>query len=606
MNINDIKGTLVYALGLKLPDYKEITHDANVDDISEWLDLTFLSAKETKCNPFAEPVGCCYFQRNPTSKESKCEEFAELLNNQNFWDYLFKQEAILSTYSMIREMISDYADLDVTSTLKAFLPYGELCNTTTSENIYGLSYLLSNQNERNQKLAQLTKECKFLPIDEIHWSISYGKDSNLEKPTRLFGCDETLQSIIKKEAEVAGKNVDQYYKELSLETLRQKLNKKYSQDNLNNEKERALALLKTSKKVMQISSLCRGKKEDINYKDFLNLHNLEFYQVLKNNKGHNLYPIRYILRPQIQAAEIETAKYTLTDHQKMVTNYLSIIEESKLPGLCQVSNNSERKKKIETKFDLSDKVYLRYKMEQAYSIELIDTLYEIINTHTYSVDLKNMVDIIADCCLLPNPFTRRYILQAAVDNLHYNNIRVPDYGDISERVGLIADKDSIYRPRYTKVQLWKKSYSDMIQSLRNYVFPVFNSVFFVSLWEDVRKTVSSDKECAVVLFTLLTKYLNSEKHLKMLLSPDNIYAEITGTKNDKIKPAYPVPFQSSCQETTSIDLGLYLQCARAVSSKRKTYNDSPALIDSKYIEEMYKFADDNPRKALYRVAKKYY
>lgn len=138
------------------------------------------------------------------------------------------------------------------------------------------------------------------------------------------------------------------------------------------------------------------------------------------------------------------------------------------------------------KLSLSDRVYLAYKIEKLLAPITLDCLYQNISNIEEENPLKNNYnDMINSSLLLPNVFTRQYILQIAIDTIgkHFDGNFADKYffTDITENFEsmMYAFENKSFISNQQKFSLLVNRYKKFIDYMALIVFPVYENYFFV-------------------------------------------------------------------------------------------------------------------------------
>ena len=147
---------------------------------------------------------------------------------------------------------------------------------------------------------------------------------------------------------------------------------------------------------------------------------------------------------------------------------------------------------------LSDKIYLRYQIEDIFSPVMIDCIYRNIFptvATSFSMDDQATINLLSSCLTLPNVFTRQYIFQMGMDTI----IKHPDYDfgasdffsqyQIDTRAIVISARTKTnYLRRQMNLSIFLNQYVNFVNYLGHMLLPVYENYFLILLWNSVRNT----------------------------------------------------------------------------------------------------------------------
>lgn len=477
-------------------------------------------------------------------KEFDCSDLSLLSMHSGFWSHVFKQDMILSTFDKLRKIIAESVPVNNYQMTR-------FSNFTSSGNGYdsihhGFDYLTGKGKSTNKNYISL--------------QLSKSKDYLNISPNR-------------KEIYLNSKNAHE--EEASKTASSQAPNYKRRVDTLLNKLgEAGFSLTPLS---LQLNSYSKSSS-------LYKMNFLEFFQYTVSYKSskNNKYEPSSIL-PILGAhnsTSFSTPKYK---------NY----KESMYQLLSNVSlevidkNIQPRKKAIAHKLLLSDKIHLRYQIEKIFSPILIDCMYQntinardmvdtkdTIKTKDMKHPLENSLDLIASCVLLPNVFTRHYLLQMCFDTIckHFDYAFKDSYfftrfKESPRAIATYAQNEEL--SSLIKTQMLIEKYYEFINYLGRFLFPLIENYFFCTLWENYSVAYPNATPAEIVLnmYFQIRKYLNTEEIAHRLLNTEDVmlsfkFQKPKLTSDDIIKPDF------STASNNKPDVKLYHECIKACSTKQ--------------------------------------
>lgn len=477
-------------------------------------------------------------------KEFDCSDLSLLSMHSDFWSHAFKQDMILSTFDKLRKIIAESIPINNYQMTR-------YSNFTSSDKEY---------NSVHHGFDYLTGEGESTNSDHITLQISENKDCLNISPNR-------------KEIYLNSKNSGYDEKE-STATLSQ----------APNHKRRILTLKSNLEEAgFSLEQLFFQPHSTAEPFSLYRINLLEFnqYMVSYKHSKNNKYETSSIL-PILEAhnsINFSTPKYK--NYKKSMYQLLSNVSLDTIDRNIQLSQ-----KTIKHKLLLSDKLYLRYQIEKIFCPILIDCMYqntvnarvtlaakEADNSKDQKHPLENYLDIIASCALLPNVFTRHYLLQMCFDTISKHS----DY----------SFKDSYFFTRFKeapraivtyakneelssliKTQTLIEKYYEFINYLGRFIFPVIENYFFCTLWENYFISFPNDTPAQAVLniYFQIRKYLNTEDITPKLLNTENILLS-SKVKNPKLHSNHIIRPDFSVAPNSKPDAELYHKCIKACSQK---------------------------------------
>ena len=181
------------------------------------------------------------------------------------------------------------------------------------------------------------------------------------------------------------------------------------------------------------------------------------------------------------------------------------------------------------KLSLSDRVYLAYKIEKLLAPVTIDCLYQnILNIEEENILKNNYNDMINSSLLLPNVFTRQYILQIAVDTIgkHFDGNFTDKYFFTDITKNLESKMDAFQNKNFISNQqkffLIMNRYKKFIDYMALIVFPVYENYFFCTLWNSISKFCDNNASTFISLYKKLSMYINNTENIEKIFNTENI------------------------------------------------------------------------------------
>lgn len=476
-------------------------------------------------------------------KKSDCPDLSLLCMHSNFWKHVFKQDMILSTYDKLRKIISEFCPLNYHALTRCF-------NLTTPPQKYnyihhGFDYLSTkNTSSKNRIDLSLSDENDALTISfREKEEYIYQKDDDGDKRTPL--------------STTYAKNNDRKIDKLSTN-------------------------LGTAN--LSLNPLCFCPHWSAEENSIYKINLLEFYQytmTYKSSKKLNLdsssiVPILNAYK-KINFKKTQYKNYKESVHQLLAAVSLDVVDNS----------FSFAEQPIVHNMLTSDKIYLRYQIEKLFSPVMIDCMYQnIIPTKGKKHTLTPLLDTIAACSILPNVFTRHYILQMCLDTIskHFDYNFKDSYFTTNLKedpfiMGRQMSSNGIFSN--AKLQILSNRYSEFINYLGRFLFPIMENYFFCTLWENC--PASSPAEKTLKIYLQIREYLNNNDFVHDLFKTEEIIlTPLSG--NAKLKPDDIIRPDFSLNEESLTDTTLYHDCIMACSPE-PTEPPIPDFISLNYLNK---------------------
>lgn len=489
-------------------------------------------------------------------KAFNCPDLSLLSMHSDFWKHLFKQDMILSTFDKLRKIISE---------------------------------AIPTNNYQMTRFSNFTNQEQ--DYDFIHHGFDYlsGEGKSTKKNHITLHLTENGSSL-----KISPNSKETY------------INDKYSSyDSVDlsptsshapNSNRRVLNLHHNLKEAhMSLAPLLLQPSFPIASSSLYKINLLEFYQYTVHYKGSknkkcNTSSILPILKPynSTRFSPQEYNNYKNSIYHLLTNISLNIIDEA-LPLNKEASSH---------KLSLSDKIYLRYQIEKIFSPILIDCMYQnTINTKGKKHTLTEHLDTIATCSLLPNVFTRHYILQMCLDTIykHFDydfrdSYFFTRFKEAPRAFATYANNNEM--SNYIKMQVLMDRYYEFMNYLGRFLFPVIENYFFCTLWENYSASFPDHSPAQIVLnlYFQLRKYLNIPKNANDLFKTEEI---ILSSKSEKpqLKLNHIIKPQFCINTETRTDTLLYHDCILACSPEP----DESPIPDFISIDYLNKIISDPSR-----------
>lgn len=527
--INEAKNTLSYTLFLPVPS-SEFKKDDNIKEnpIDSIVDFTY-----EKCSPFLNDYQFTLYG----SKENNCPNLSALAGQSAFWKRLFKQDAILSCFVILRKLFGESCPLTNYSYIKLKNMENTDMYTLLSGNFnYGLDFLFS---ERKLELK----------MDNGAYNL-YKNYSN---------------TAIAKDAKQKKRDINEIYSssasnlESRIKLLNKKLNSEFNFSELYN----------------RPSDQCK-------------FHLIEFYDRLLWKRKNDTPPI---INTMIKSRNTDEHTFIKSTHQNYLQCVNDLIKDLNIPGysIKFTKNVSEESEEKTYRMRLSDKIYLLYQIESVFAPIAINCMYQNVkqcNTGTILLDDQAVINRLSSFMKLPNVFSRSYILQMFTDTIKYNTLKelrndsfFRNYKiDPNAVVTLVKN----YKDQEDSFIFYNllSNYSTFVSYLETFFFPLYESYVFCSLWnyiEQIHNELTPTGRL-IEMYKLLMDYLNDEKLVEKLFSIENI-SEYSFLATKLRKDVFRTPDFS---DDATTDSSVYQRCIKGKKSLSLDGN-IPTFINKEYI-----------------------
>lgn len=312
-------------------------------------------------------------------------------------------------------------------------------------------------------------------------------------------------------------------------------------------------------------------------------HFLEFNNLLRINSTQ----LRHIL----SSYKAENGSFTIRkyeDHLRFCKELFSSIDSNEL------------------RFSNSDKLYVRYQFEHFFNLNMINCLFQNIKRTgvdlNYDMTAQADLNILSSCLLLPNIFSRQYLVQMAFDILRHNYVYEESFfftlkNDSDVVVSKLNSAKDILSES-NKLFSWRNLYQRFIRYLTRFYFPVYENVFFVSLYNDLQSSYPEKRESELLadLYIILSKYLSQESIYNEILSMDTKIVGFEKSTNVFRRDPFPEEFiihpQFEAPDSPNRDTAaLYGRCLMAAFNQSLP-DFTPDFISLDYLKSLVDKPDE--------------
>ena len=257
---------------------------------------------------------------------------------------------------------------------------------------------------------------------------------------------------------------------------------------------------------------------------------------------------------------------------------------------------------IENFMTRSDLIYYKYKLEQTFHFDFIYCLTKNIEAlskrHNLPFNDDTFIEFVSSGMNLPNTFSRHLLLQMAFDCC-------TDYRDFNssfliEKI-LKPDSMAYFDKRTNKItdsfdtlSQWKNCYRNFINYMVTFAFPIYESYFFVSLYDSFSKPEQSTAQNLLDLYKVLNKHLSESttfndvtEKTKYLMDKAN---DVCFPKKPNAKEEVQKPVQDNFilpdYPNTSIDYDILRKVI--LSTYNHQSKPMPVLISQEYLNENFR------------------
>lgn len=526
-------------------------------DKDAWLEFGNESKDSIKTAAKATYENCEYLFNNGNPnlygyKSSTARDLSILSIHTPFWRHAFIQDMVLSAFVKLRKLIGESIDM----ASYRFVQYSNYANDSEVPSLFGKRY---------HGLDYLTGCASAVSDTYMRLKSIGGKTFELEQvllpsipsgdiPPYASNCRRQFMTLYKK-LELFNKN-NRYFKPSENET-------------------------EMSKVSLDVFEFC------------------EFAIFQRRDDGSkNILPIINSYR--------EGRALSVSGYEKYIECICNLHLQNRIEAIDKNIKYKVLKPVMEHNMSLSDKIYLRYQIEDIFSPVMIDCIYRNIFptvATSFSMDDQATINLLSSCLTLPNVFTRQYIFQMGMDTI----IKHPDYDfgasdffsqyQIDTRAIVISARTKTnYLRRQMNLSIFLNQYVNFVNYLGHMLLPVYENYFLILLWNSVRNTFPEKSEGGSILYLykLLRHLLNDKDFVEELFSTEDVILNAT-PKFHKLEPAHILhPSFSASQD---IDLHLYKRCllSKNITAEQEPvpsflnleYLNSLAIEPSKYVQSYF-------------------
>lgn len=574
-----------------LSDYKEkskLNMKQLMDDIFEDIDNKLCEAGYWPYNFFM----CVTKELEPPRSVS---DISFLDMEGEFWDFIFKQEAIISSYSKIRKMIAECYPKTTHSFNMYRCPYYETQETTPKPQPFGLLYL--------------TKESKnfFHDKETSKFIRTYPKGYLSEEDANKAATSGDIKLSFPDEYDINNDADDIFFDD------RKALEKNIYSAGGNTSRQTPDAYNDLSD-LVNFNALNSLTGADATADSLHQLNTLELYNYIigyhaqpKNNEEDQGF---YANLNHIAHLHKQSKQLNYETHYRY---YEFVTSELPLENVYPKSTSKYKNKKH---FENADILHCRNQHEQITSISAADCLFQNIDKSKYKEYLTDRIGTLSLCFNLPNSFSRQYIIQMAFDCLKrdlYKNI-VFDENPQNVRAYKLEGKRCI--DEREKVDEWISRYKNMMNLLHTLYFPAYDNYFFATLWSCFNKKYSDPLDCMTAIYEELSSFLNDSNTLNSILSISTVYDKKDGSNSmeefvaeNLIQPFnYPFPIKKDASGKTKkgkprFDFTLYNKCIESAKYSSNKNSNPPDILNLEYLKKLDKFILKEIRAKLRNAAR---
>lgn len=482
-------------------------------------------------------------------KEFDCPDLSLLSMHSDFWNHIFKQDMILSTFDKLRKIIAESCPINNYQMTR----YSNLTNYDDEYDFvhHGFDYLSGEGTSTNENhiTLQLSENKNSLNImsnrKEIYVNSKSSSDEELSSPTASHAPNSKRRIInLHNKLNEAHLSLEPFFLQPHISAETSSLYK--------------VSLLEFYQYTVYYKGFKDKTRDASSILPILNAHNSINFSIQEyNNYKNSMY--------------------------RLLSNIsLDIIDGNLQPD----------KKPITHKLLLSDKIYLRYQIEKLFSPILIDCMYQnTVNTKGKKHTLTEHLSTIATCSLLPNVFTRHYILQMCLDTIykHFNydfrdSYFFTRFKESPRAFATYSNNEAM--SSYIKLQVLMDRYYEFMNYLGRFIFPVIENYFFCTLWGNYSSSFPDETPAQIALniYFRLRKYLNNPKIVHELFKTEDIILS-SKTEKPKLKSSHIIKPNFSIDKETKPDTLLYHNCIMACSPEP---NEPliPDFISLNYLDEI--------------------
>lgn len=171
----------------------------------------------------------------------------------------------------------------------------------------------------------------------------------------------------------------------------------------------------------------------------------------------------------------------------------------------------------------TDILYSQYKLEQVFNFNLVYCLTKNIRSFDKRFEQRmhddsTFIDTVSSVVNLPNTFSRPFLIQMAfdccADDLHLDSSFLVTRVNSSDMVMSVDKRSHKMTDTHNLLRQWRDCYNNFVNYMAELVFPVYESYFFVMMYDMFSDSESSPAQTILNLYTTLGDYLSNEEVFK--------------------------------------------------------------------------------------------
>lgn len=172
-----------------------------------------------------------------------------------------------------------------------------------------------------------------------------------------------------------------------------------------------------------------------------------------------------------------------------------------------------------------DILYYKYKLEQSFPFDLIYCLTKNITVLDKRLnqnlrDDSALIDVITSIVNFPNTFSRPFLIQMAFDScsdfLQLDSSLLTERVESPDTVASINKRSKLKTDSHALIDQWRYCYNNFINYMAEFVFPIYESYFFVMMYDVFSDPKKSAAENILDMYSELGDYLSTHKIFKAI------------------------------------------------------------------------------------------
>lgn len=189
-----------------------------------------------------------------------------------------------------------------------------------------------------------------------------------------------------------------------------------------------------------------------------------------------------------------------------------------------------------------DILYYKYKLEQSFPFDLIYCITKNIMVYDKRLnqrmcDDSTLIDVITSSINFPNTFSRPFLIQMAFDScsdfLQLDSSLLTERIQSPDKIVYINKRPSLRTDSHVFLNQWRYCYDNFINYMAELVFPVYESYFFVMMYDVFSNPEKLVAENILDMYSELGDYLSEEKIFKAI-SCNSYQKEIMERCNNEV------------------------------------------------------------------------